>query len=361
MADILVPPSSNGSITYTDGSPYVMIPKIVNASWNQGLAFKTDYSTKLATAQTTFLDTTNAPHVSAGTVTPAGVTEPTVSIPATASTTDIMTVFDTKYLELVALLADKFEVFRAEYFPDESNAYTAAEDWLQAAMANPNGGIPVALQEQLLGDNQARVLGEAARASDSVVAQFAARGFPLPPDVAANAVLQIQQKTQDEMAEASRKIMIMSIENMHFVVEKTLTLRQTAMDAAVKYIMALASGPEMASKVIGIGYDAQSKLISAASQFYGVRVQAAEMTNRVNQFNVSSSLEASTKNQMADLTLIEDKLKALLAEAQALAQMATSMFNNLHVSAGISGSAGNSVSYQYSNDTAAAAPTVTGV
>ena len=65
------------------------------------------------------------------------------------------------------------------------------------------------------------------------------------------------------------------------------------------------------------------------------------------------------KNQAADLTLIEDKLKALLAEAQALAQMATSLFNNAHVSAGISGSGGTSVSYNYSNDTLNPGPTVT--
>ena len=37
----------------------------------------------------------------------------------------------------------------------------------------------------------------------------------------------------------------------------------------------------------------------------------------------------------ADMSL-EDKLKALLMECQALAQMATSLFNNVHASAGAS-------------------------
>ena len=40
------------------------------------------------------------------------------------------------------------------------------------------------------------------------------------------------------------------------------------------------------------------------------------------QYNNSTALEAAVKNQAADLSLIEDKMKALLAEAQSLAQMA---------------------------------------
>ena len=51
-------------------------------------------------------------------------------------------------------------------------------------------------------------------------------------------------------------------------VDKMLALRQMAMTSAVAYIQALASGPDMASRLVGIGYDAQSKLISSASQFY---------------------------------------------------------------------------------------------
>ena len=92
----------------------------------------------------------------------------------------------------------------------------------------------------------------------------------------------------------------------------------------------------MASRVVNIGYDAQSKLIGAASQFYGARTEAARLATQNEQFNVTSAMQAAEKNQIKDLTLIEDKLKALLTEATAFAQMATSMYNNLHASAGTS-------------------------
>ena len=175
------------------------------------------------------------------------------------------------------------------------------------------------------------------------MAQFAARRFPLPPGAANSMVMQIEQKAQDELAEASRKLTALSVEMQKFNVEKLLGLRGMAMDSAIKYISALASGPDMASKVIGVGYDAQSKLISAASSFYNARIQAAEVTSKVAQYNNSTQLEAAVKNQMADLQMIENKLKGLLTEAQSLAQMSTALYNNLNVSSNISTSGGSSV------------------
>ena len=112
----------------------------------------------------------------------------------------------------------------------------------------------------------------------------------------------------------------------------------------------------MASRVIGIGYDAQSKLISAASAFYNARTQAKETIAKVAQYNNSTALEAAVKNQAADLSLIEDKMKALLAEAQALAQMATALLNNIHVSAGLSEGVSNSVQYQAQTDEVSGTP-----
>ena len=40
--------------------------------------------------------------------------------------------------------------------------------------------------------------------------------------------------------------------------------------------------------------------------------------------------KAASKNQAAELALIEDRLKALLTECKALAKIATALFNNVH-------------------------------
>ena len=347
-------------VTLTDDTAREVVKAVINAAWNQGLTKQAEYSAKIGAAQTTFLDTATAPQVSAGSVSVPTITAPNVAIPTTQSASDVMTLFDSKYLAIMGELADRFTAFRTTYFPDETNAYIAAEDWLQAAIADPSG-LPPTVVAQIFGDDQARILEDKSRAQGAVIAQFAGRRFPLLPDVAASLTMQIEQKAQDELAESSRKVAMLSVEMQKFNVEKLLGLRGMAMDSAIKYVSALASAPDISSKLVGIGYDAQSKLISAAADFYRADAGAKEVVAKVAQFNTSTALEADVKNQMSNLTLIEDKLKALLAEAQALAQMSTSLFNNVHISAGVSGGRNVSVNYSYSNDTAGVAPTTTDV
>ena len=355
MADIVTRPED------ADYSVRTMVADVLNAAWNEGLLTKVEYSSKIAAAQADFLNETNAPTITAGTVTVPTVTAPGVTIPASAEVADVLDVFDSKYLELVALLSDKFTAFRGTYFPNESAAYTQAEAWLSQAIENPEVGLPAAVADQIYGDDQARIISEASRASDAVLATYAGRRFPLPPDVAAANIASIQQKAQDQLAESSRKIAILSVDQMKFCIEKALSLRQMAMGAAIDYIKALASGPDMASRMVGVGYDAQSKLISSAADFYRADTQAKEMVSKVAQYNNSLALDAAAKNQASELTLIEDKLKALLAEAQAIAQMSTSLLNNVHATVGIGANRNASVGYSYSNETTGFGPTTSDV
>lgn len=318
-----------------------IVGAVINATWNEALGTKAEFTEKITEVLSGFLNTTTTPHVTAGTIAVPSIAEPNINIPSSVDNTDVMSVFDTKYLELVGMLYQKTIDFRTTYFPDESDTYIAAETRLKDAIANPDAGLPPAVVAQIWGDDQARILGDKTRAQDAVVAQFAARRFPLPPDVAANAVLQIEQKAQDELSESSRKVAILSVELQRFNVENILKLRQLAMSSAVDYIKALASGPDMASRLVGVGYDAQSKLISSAATFMNARTGAAELISKVNQYNNSLTFEAATKNQAADMGMIESKLKALLSEAQAIAQMTTALLNNLHLSASLSSNGGS--------------------
>lgn len=339
MANIVTAPSgSNLPDNFTPGAVYTLqhAAALINASWNQANDKYSAFETKIGNISTTWLDTATAPHITAASAAVPTITEPMVTIPSAIDISDINTNFSTQYNALVTLLAGKFTDFRTAYFPDEQATYAAAESWLADAIANPNNAIPVAVANQLISQDRDKAMAEATRAADSVISVFAARRFPLPPGAAVSAILQIQQTSQDNMAESSRRLTTQSLDMMKFVIDKAINLRQIALGATVDYIKALASGPEIASHIVGIGYDAQSKLISAVSQYYGARSEAAKVISSVNQFNASATQSASEKNQMADLTLIEDRLKALLVEAQALAQMATAMYNNLHASAGTS-------------------------
>lgn len=521
-----------------------VLEDLINATWNEGLATKEEFSAKIAAAFTDFLDVTAAPHVSAGAVSAPSILEPTVDIPSSLSVeaptvveptieiptsinidvpvvveptvtiptsfsigtpsvteptvtiptslsvatptivepvvdipssitvADIWDEWEIRYLELADWLVAQRISFMATYFPDEQATYEAAEGWLQAAIANPGVGLPASVASQIWGDDQARILSDKTRAQDAVVAQFAARRFPMPAAASVSAVMQIEQKSQDALAESSRKIAVMSVDLQKFNVESILKLRQVAMSTMVDYIKALASSPDIASKIVGIGYDIQTKLISAASQFLSARAGAAEVVSKaasmdadaktklisavtqvtnsrtgvaelavkaesadadantklisasaqvtgsrtgvaelevkagsaeadaktkliaastqilsaranvadtqvkaavanaevktrlmaaasqiyesriraaqvdagVAQHNNSIAFEASAKNQMSDLTLIEDKLKAMLAEAQSIAQVCAAFVNNLHVSASLAANGGTTIS-----------------
>ena len=324
---------------YTPGAKSSLdaMAAVINAAWEQGNLKSDDFAAKIdaiTDEATGWLSTQAAPHVSAGTVTAPNVDEPNVTIPSTQSAGDVMTLFDAKYAEMVAMLSDKFTAFRTAYFPDESGAYSAAESWLKAALENPTSGLPVAVQDQLLTEDKDRITADATRASDAVIQSLAARRFPMPSGAAASALLQIQQKAQDEIAESSRKVAIMSVEQMKFAIEKAINARQMAMSSVLDYVKTIMAAPEVSSRLVGVGYDAQSKMISAASQFYGVRAEVAKMANQVSQFNANLKYEADAKNQAADLALISENIKTLLVEAEALAKMGSAMFNNLHASAG---------------------------
>lgn len=320
---------------YTPGAQSSLdaMAAVINAAWDQGNLKSDDFADKITAITAGWLDVTTAPHITASSATAPTVVEPGVDIPATQSATDILDTFTTKYLEVATFLADQFTAFRAAYSPNENVTYDAAESWLAAAIANPSAGLPPAVVAQLIADDHARITIDANRASAGLPHRFSAMRFPLMPDQLVSAQVQLEQNKQNLMAESSRKVTAMSIDMMKFAVAKAVDLRQVCIGLAVEYTKALASGPDVSSRVVGIGYDAQSKLISSASQFYGARIDAAKLTYSASQYNAQATQGAAEKNQMSDLTLIEDRLKALLTEAQALAQMATSLFNNVHASA----------------------------
>ena len=426
--------------------------ELIADSWSAGNSKASAVSGTVSDLKASLPSISSFIDLAAGSATSPAVVEPGVSIPAEIDVTDITDTFKTQYLELVALLADKFTAFETAYFPNDAAAYAAAQSWISAAIDDPLAELPAspvvawaaavitnptvtlpsspstawiaealadpttvlpatavsawiaaaaadsrvalppAVASQLYTDAVDPITAEAARAADSVVQLFAARRFPLPPDAAAAAILQINQKAQDEAAEAGRKITAMSVDVMKFsvekgvdqqklatdvmrhaadkavetqhtaavltsdqlkvavetargiqqlavdmlkfAVEKAVAMRQLAIGSAVDYIKALASGPDMATRVVGIGYDAQSKLISSASQFYGARVEVAKLATQNSQFNVSTALQAGEKNQLKDIAILDNRVKAILAEAQALASMAAALYNNVHASAG---------------------------
>jgi hypothetical protein len=331
MTDIVTVPEGD----FTPGAQAALqnTVQLINASWNGGEDLRTDMAAKVVETQT-YLAGAVIADITADVIAADAVTEPTVDIPATQDAGEVMALFDAKYAELVAMLAAKFVEFRAEYFPTEQALYDKAELWISEALDNPTGGMPAAVQAQLIEDGRTRALNDSSRATNAVLAKFAGLRFPLPPGAAAAAAVDIQKQAQQEIAKAGRDLTKESIEMMKFAIEKAMGTRKLAMDSAIDYIKALVSAPQIASQLVGVGYDAQSKLIAAAASYYNARTNAKQLMVDKDKFNTTSKLSADEKNQAADKVLVDKNVEVLQVACQQLAQMATALYNNLHVEAG---------------------------
>ena len=193
---------TGGIVTYDGVGLYPPFTRdVINAAWSAAATLANSYETKsdaIANVTTGILTTEAPAHITTTTVTAPTVTEPNVTIPETIDTSSVMATFDAETQSLITELSGKYATFLSANFPNDSADYAAARAWISGAVANPNGGLPVAVAAQLLSDETDKITLEAARATDSVVSGFAARGFPLPPGMAASAAVQIQQAAQDQ-------------------------------------------------------------------------------------------------------------------------------------------------------------------
>jgi len=320
--------------------PLQMLADVINASWREAQLNQEQYSAKISDATSGWLDTLQAPAIVASTAAVPTIEGPEVIIPGDEQVDDIMQQWEVRTAELSTTLEGKFGSFMAQYFPNESSVYFAAESWLADALANPDQVLPEAIANIIWEEDRSRILADAARATDEVIAQWAAKGHPIDPGRAVYAATQIQQAAQQELAKSSRAVAVrtfdLAYDKMKFVVSSALSLRQSSLAAALGYIQALVAAPAEINKLVNSSYGARNSLITAASSYYGAQSEAAKVVTVAHQYNSSATQDAATKNQASELAVIDARLKAMLAEATALAQSAAALYNNLHASLGSS-------------------------
>jgi hypothetical protein len=325
-------------------SPLVLLNQVIDATWTEAGAKSSAYTAKVDAATGSYLDIDQAPQIAdQANITAPTVTAPAVDIPATVD--DSVELYKVQYQEMMDELTARMTVFIGTHFPDESAGFAKAQEWLQDALDNPeDSGIPAAVRDAVFEDERTRILSDAERAKSSVLGAFASRGFPLPPGQAAGAIIEIERKAQGEIAGAARALAKIALDFQQFSVQQLLGLRQSAMTATLGYIQTLATSPGDAVKITNM----QSELIRSAADFYRAEIAAAELKTRVDQFNATSDLDVATKNQAAKMSVLGEKAKALMTDAQGIAQMATALYNNLNASVGGSTGYSGSVNHNWS-------------
>lgn len=268
----------------------------------------------------------------------AASVEPVVHIPFSAAGVD-PALFNSTYGKIFTDLTNSFADFFAQYFPDECDYISKAQQWMCDVLDGNASGLSPVVEDQIWQRERARLLREAARAEDEILSTFASRGFPLPPGAAAHQASQVQQRLQEQVSDSSRARAIqqaeLQIENIRFVVTNALEYRVKGIQAAADYIKVLALGPEIAMRLATSAADAQARLITAASTFYNARIRLEEMKLHVVQFNKETQQGAATTDVQEFSRRLNARVQTLSAAARAAGDQASAALNAVHASAQI--------------------------
>jgi hypothetical protein len=295
----------------------------------------------------------NAPRMTAAELdfTLADDLEPDVFIPKVAEGASVE-LFNSLWQQVNDSILDKMEWFVARFFPNECPYLQRAQLWICKTLAEGGTGMNPQVEDMIWQRDRARVLKDAARQEEEVINSYAARGFPLPPGAMAAALDRVRADSYDKIAQASRDVAIkqaeIEIENVRFAVEQAIKLYSSLMGALGDFIKAMVSSAQMGSQLIPSVTDSQSKLISAASEYFRARIACQELLLRHLTTESGFKQEMNKENQDANLQAMKMRIDAALEAAKSLAMQASAALNAIHASAGISGNDNTSHNYSYS-------------
>jgi hypothetical protein len=243
--------------------------------------------------------------------------------------------------EITAMLADGLTYFLTTYFPLGAEL-ALAQAWVVKALSTGGTGLDPAIEDQIWQRDRSRILKDAARSTAQAMSLWAARGYPLPPGGLVGQVALIDQDARDKIAQSSRDIAIkqaeMELENIRFAVDKAISMRTTAIQAAGDYIRTLALGPQLGAELATSMADAKMKMAQALTSLYQAEVAAVELPVRASIAEANANVEIRKANLGAQVETIRARVSVVEAAAQSAGTQAAAALNALNASTGFSGS-----------------------
>lgn len=290
--------------------------------------------------------------------------EPIVNIPAQAEGASLAKFYELS-TAVIAQLSSEYTRWIDTYMPDECGYLEKAQQWICDTLTNGGTGINPVVERQIWDRERSRTLRELERNENETVNTWAGRGYPLPPGMLTNQILVLRRDANDKIAQASRDAAIknveIEIENVRFAVKTANEFYATAIGAAGDFIKSLAVGPTSAMQVIPSVTDSQSKLIGASTDLFRARISFEELKMKATMTPAEYEQQARIKNADWIMEQVKLQVQAAVEAARNLGTQTAATLNSLHAATGVTNNTSDSVSYNYSNDTVDAAPTVTQV
>ncbi|MDR3159947.1 MAG: hypothetical protein LBU11_13305 [Zoogloeaceae bacterium] len=275
----------------------------------------------------------NPPSMSAAVATPLpNIPRPNVAIPEYAAESEVIQIAQ-NVSDLIDRLLPIYTNFHKTYFPLTQATGAAAEIWMQRVLGGQ--GLEDSMRNALWEKERARVWREADREADRARTAYAGRGFSLPPGALLAAERGIREQAQRDLSAASREITIQEIELIKFAVDKAISLRSLAMEAANGYIDALVSSVVKAGEFFERQNDGQQKLINAVANWYTAESNAQKILweARVDQARLTQ--EASKTNMETVAEYAKAQAQLIAQEAESTAKLASAAVNNLQMNASV--------------------------
>ncbi|WP_343734538.1 hypothetical protein [Acidovorax sp.] len=173
--------------------------------------------------------------------------------------------------EIMEMLKAAFSDYMAEWFP-AGTYFEKATAWLERALGEGGTSINTDVEAAIFERDRARLTAEASRAEDEALTLFASRGYVLPPGSLAHGVLTIRQGLTNALSQQSRDIAIKAhqdeLDNARLAVQQAISLRGSAMAAAINYMQALAVAPQIATTLATAQIDGQTRIASARADLF---------------------------------------------------------------------------------------------
>ena len=241
--------------------------------------------------------------------------------------------------EILAFKND-FEAFVDEYFPIDDlmvEFKTAVRSLLNGKL-----GIPDHVEYQIWERDRSRVVQDAKRAQEEVLAVFAARGFPLPPGAAAHAIRLSAVEAQNKIAQHSRDVAIkqadIALQSVQAGLTSVIQMHQAAIGLVGEFVRGRAGIGNNVVPLLTGRIDAYTKLQGIANDFYRARIDAEKTMVDVGLKEVELRKDIA----LAEGTFAVDRYKALTETisraASAVSDQAAAALNAIHASASVSAS-----------------------
>jgi hypothetical protein len=177
-------------------------------------------------------------------------------------------------------MAGLFTDLISAHFPEVPTQSAVAEAWMTRALSEGGTAVDANVEDQAWSRARSAALRQAQQESEKATAEWAARGFSMPPGGLVHQMAAIDTEARRVIADASRKVATgaaaAELKNVRLAVERAFAARQEAVVSAIEYMRAVALAPDHGLKVTQNLQDVHKRVNDTVMELHNADIAARE-------------------------------------------------------------------------------------